>query len=142
MRRRSNDIDGYIATFPPKVRSVLRNVRKTIRKAAPDVEEKISYGMPTVALRRNLIYYAAFKNHLGIFPPVKGDAKLAKALEPYRGPKGNLRFPLDEAMPYPLIARVVKARLEEYEREERTRAGASAKPRRARRNQKKRSRSA
>jgi len=113
-------IDDYIATFPPDVRAILNTIRSTIRKAAPRAKEKISYKMPAFALDGDLIYFAAFKKHIGVFPPVRGDDKLRKAIAPYRGEKGNLRLPLDEPMPYGLITRIVKCRMKEQA--ERTRA--------------------
>jgi len=113
-RSAPSSIDEYIAAFPPDVRSILEKIRLTIRKAAPRAEEKISYAMPAFALNGDLIYFAAFKKHIGIFPPVRGDEKLNKALSCYRGAKGNLKFPLDEPIPYGLITRVVKFRLKEH----------------------------
>jgi uncharacterized protein YdhG (YjbR/CyaY superfamily) len=107
-------IDEYIAAFPPEVRSILRKIHATIRKAAPGAEERISYKMPAFAQDGDLIYYAAFKKHIGLFPPVRGDEKLQKELARYRGEKGNLKFPLDEAIPYGLITRVVKSRVKEH----------------------------
>jgi uncharacterized protein YdhG (YjbR/CyaY superfamily) len=93
------------------VRRILKKIRATIRKAAPDAEETISYRMPAFKQKKKvLIYFAAFKNHIGIYPPVKGDAKLMKAVAPYAGPKGNLKFPLDEPVPYELIERIVRSR--------------------------------
>jgi uncharacterized protein YdhG (YjbR/CyaY superfamily) len=108
-------IDEYIAAFPPEVRSILRKIRATIRKAAPGAEERISYKMPAFAQDGDLIYFAAFKKHIGLFPPVRGDEKLQKELARYRGEKGNLKFPLDEAIPYGLITRVVKSRVKEHQ---------------------------
>ena len=103
-------IDDYIAGFPPKTRAALRKVRAALRKAAPKAEETISYRIP--ALRGNgvLVYFAGFKNHVGMFPPVRDDARLVAALARYRGPKGNLRFPLTEPMPLALITRIGKLR--------------------------------
>jgi uncharacterized protein YdhG (YjbR/CyaY superfamily) len=93
------------------VRRILKKIRATVRKAAPDAEETISYRMPAFKQKKKvLIYFAAFKNHIGIFPPVKGDARLQKAVAPYAGPKGNLKFPLDEPVPYELIERIVRSR--------------------------------
>lgn len=106
-------IDDYIEQAAPEVRSILQKIRATIHHAAPAAEEKISYRTPTFTLEGNLVHFAAFKNHIGFYPPVKGDAKLRQAVAPYAGEKGNLRFPLDEAIPYPLIARIVKARVRE-----------------------------
>jgi uncharacterized protein YdhG (YjbR/CyaY superfamily) len=106
-------IDEYIAAFPPKIQTILKKIRLTVRKAAPDAEEKISYRMPAFFQNGVLIYFAAFKNHIGVFPPVRGDARLIKQLAPYRGPKGNLKFPLSEPIPYNLISRIVKLRVKE-----------------------------
>jgi len=89
----------------------LKKVRATIRDAAPESEERISYRMPAFFQDGALVYFAAFKQHIGLYPPVQGDEKLQQALAPYRGEKGNLKFPLDEPIPYGLIKRVVKARV-------------------------------
>jgi uncharacterized protein YdhG (YjbR/CyaY superfamily) len=112
-RAKAQNVDAYIAAFPPKVRSILTKIRRTIREAAPDAGEKISYGIPAFTLRRIVVYYAAFKAHIGVFPPVRGDAELQRDLARYRNPRGNLRFPLDEPMPYDLIRRVAQARVAE-----------------------------
>jgi uncharacterized protein YdhG (YjbR/CyaY superfamily) len=101
----------YIAQAPPATRSILRKIRAIVRTEAPGAEERISYRIPAFFNGGAIIYFAPFKHHVGVFPPVKGDAALEKALAKYRGEKGNLRFPLDEPMPYPLIRRVVRARL-------------------------------
>lgn len=114
LKRRAGDvgsIDAYIATHPPAVRSVLRRIRATVRTAAPDASELISYRMPAFAQDGILIYFAAFKNHIGMFPPVSGDPRLERSLSRYMGPKGNLRFPLDEPLPFHLIRRIVTLRL-------------------------------
>lgn len=106
-------IDDYIATFPPKIQAILKKICLTVKRAAPQAEEKISYRMPAFFQGGALIYFAAFKNHIGVFPPVRGDAQLLKQLAPFRGPKGNLKFPLDKPIPYNLISRIVKLRLQE-----------------------------
>jgi uncharacterized protein YdhG (YjbR/CyaY superfamily) len=107
------NIDEYIATFSPEVQSILEKIRITVKKAAPEAEEKISYQIPTFALMGNLIHFAAFKKHIGLYPPVKGDEKINAVLSRYKGEKGNLKFPLDEPIPYALISRVVKFRVKE-----------------------------
>lgn len=107
------EVDAYLAAAPSSVRPILEKIRGIVRRVAPKAEEVISYRMPAFRLDGMLIFYAPFKAHIGLFPPVKGDAALEADLAPYRGPKGNLRFPLDEPMPYPLIRRVVQARLAE-----------------------------
>lgn len=104
-------IDEYIAASRVEVRNVLSRIRATVRKAAPKAEERISYRMPAYRLNGDLAYFAAFKNHIGFYPPVRGDEKLMDAVKSYAGEKGNLRFPLDEPIPYALIARIVKQRV-------------------------------
>jgi uncharacterized protein YdhG (YjbR/CyaY superfamily) len=113
MRTAPGNVDEYIATFPPAVRAILRKVRRAVRAAAPDAREVISYRMPALKQRGILVYFAAFKAHIGLFPPIKGDAKLEKAAAPYAGPKGNLRFPLDEPIPYGLIERLTRLRAQQ-----------------------------
>lgn len=110
------DIDEYIAGCRPEVRPILEKIRVTIKKAAPDAEEKIGYRMPTFTLHGNLVHFAAFKSHIGFYPPVRGDEKLMEDIAVYAGEKGNLRFPLDEKIPYGLITRIVKARMEDNRR--------------------------
>ena len=110
-RPKPQSIDEYIAAFSPDVRAILRRTRRTIRAAAPDAQEAISYRIPTFTLDGVLVYFAAFKNHIGLYPPVKGDARLEKAIAPYAGEKGNLRFPLDRPIPYGLIERIVELRV-------------------------------
>ena len=112
-RKAPKDIDEYIAGFPTDVREILEKIRVTIKRAAPDAQETIKYGMPTFTLEGNLVHFAAFKQHVGFFPPVKGDEKLKTEASVYRGPKGNLRFPLNAPMPYALIGRIVKLRVKE-----------------------------
>jgi uncharacterized protein YdhG (YjbR/CyaY superfamily) len=107
--RTPTNFQGYAQDFPPRVRAILRKIRATIRKAAPDAQERISYRMPAFKLNRDIAYFAAFKHHIGFYPPVRGDAALKQAVSRYSGPKGNLQFPLDEPIPYTLIARIVKS---------------------------------
>jgi len=107
---RMNPIDAYVAGSPPAVQPILKRIREIARRAAPEAEEVISYRMPAFRGHGIIIYFAAFKDHIGLFPPIEGDAALNEALAPYRGPKGNLRFPLKEPIPYDLIERVVTLR--------------------------------
>ena len=107
------DIDGYIAAAAPAVRPLLKEIRRVVRTAAPEAEELISYRMPAFRQRGILLYFAAFKHHIGVFPPVSGDAKLERAVAPYAGPKGNLRFPMDRPIPYALIRRIVKLKVKQ-----------------------------
>jgi|SRR5262245_16777205 len=106
-------IDAYIAACRPDVQSILMKIRTTIAAAAPDAEELISYRMPAFAQHGILVYFAAFKAHIGLYPPVSGDARLEKALSPYAGPKGNLKFPIARPIPYHLVRRIVKLRLKQ-----------------------------
>lgn len=106
-------IDEYIAPFPPEVRAILRKIAATVRRAAPNAEEIISYKMPAFRQGGMVVYFAAFRKHIGLYPPVRGDAELEKAVARWAGPKGNLQFPLDEPIPYGLIARIVKLRVKQ-----------------------------
>ncbi len=105
-------VDEYIATFSPTVQSVLQQLRSTIRAAAPDAVEKISYRMPSYHGHGALVYFGGFKEHVGLYPPVNDEALKVESAR-YAGPKGNLRFPLSEPMPLGLITRLVKARIRE-----------------------------
>ena len=112
MRMAAKTIDDYISAASDRARPVLKKIRAIVRKAAPDATEAISYGIPTFKLDgRVLVHFAAFKNHIGLYPPVKGDARIEKATAQYAGEKGNLRFPLDEPIPYDLIERIVKVKV-------------------------------
>ena len=112
-RAAPKDIDAYIAAFPPEVRAILEKIRLTISNAAPDAKETISYQIPAFTLGGVLVYFAAFKKHIGFYPPVRGDARLEQAVSVYAGEKGNLRFPLDQPIPYRLIERIVKLRVKQ-----------------------------
>jgi uncharacterized protein YdhG (YjbR/CyaY superfamily) len=115
-------IDDYIVAAPAAVRARLREIRRVIRAAAPEAGERISYRMPAFEQGGILIYFAAFKEHIGVFPPVRGDAKLTRALAPFAGPKGNLKFPHDRPMPYALIKRIVLLRVVQNAAKKRTKA--------------------
>ncbi len=114
-------IDDYIAAQPARVQKVLRRIRQVARDNAPEAEELISYRMPAFRQGGILVYFAAFSSHIGLYPPVRGDAKLEAAVAPYAGEKGNLRFPLDERIPYGLIGRIVKFRVRQLNGEARGR---------------------
>ncbi|MBC7982258.1 MAG: DUF1801 domain-containing protein, partial [Candidatus Obscuribacterales bacterium] len=106
-------IDEYIAAASPDVQAILQKIRKVVRSAAPDAQEAISYQIPAFKLNGVLVYFAAFKKHIGFYPPVSGDARLEKAVSPYAGEKGNLRFPLDQPMRFDLIERITKLRVKQ-----------------------------
>jgi uncharacterized protein YdhG (YjbR/CyaY superfamily) len=107
-------IDDYIADFPKDMQEILEMIRTTIQKAAPDAEEKISYQIPTFALKgKNLVHFAAFKSHIGFYPAPRGIEKFKKELSVYKGAKGSVQLPLDKPIPYDLISKIVKFRAEE-----------------------------
>jgi uncharacterized protein YdhG (YjbR/CyaY superfamily) len=106
-----NEIDDYIAGFPADVQAILEKVRATIKAAAPEAKEVISYQMPAFRQRGILVYFAGWKKHIGLYPPITGDKTIEKSVARYAGPKGNLQFPLDEPIPYALIKRIVKLRV-------------------------------
>ncbi len=107
------NIDEYIAGFPQDVQEILEKIRRTIRKAAPDAEETIKYQMPTFTLKGNLVHFAAFKKHIGFYPPSTGNEELKNELSVYEGAKGSLKFPLDKPIPFDLISKIVKFRVKE-----------------------------
>ena len=101
-------IDSYIKTFPKDVQVLLIKVRRSIRAAAPKAVEVISYNMPAFKQHGMLVYFAAFKSHVGLYPPVRGNTALQKAVAKYAGPKGNLKFPYADPLPLALIGRIVR----------------------------------
>jgi uncharacterized protein YdhG (YjbR/CyaY superfamily) len=103
-------VDEYIRSFEPDIQTILQKVRATVKAAAPDAAEVISYRMPALKQNGILVYYAAFKGHIGFYPPIKGDAKLERAASAYAGEKGNLRFPYAKPIPYELIGALTKLR--------------------------------
>jgi uncharacterized protein YdhG (YjbR/CyaY superfamily) len=106
-------IDEYIATFPKDIQKILKELRATIQAAAPDAVEKISYQMPAFALKGILVYFAAFKNHIGFFPTASGVQAFKRELADYAVSKGTVRFPIDKPLPLKLISKVVKFRVAE-----------------------------
>ena len=112
-RIRFINIDSYIGSFPEKTQKLLQEVRETIRKAAPEAEQTINYGIPTFKLSGNLVHFAGFKNHIGFYPTASGIEAFKKELSVYEGAKGSVRFPLDKPIPFELIERIVKFRVKE-----------------------------
>jgi uncharacterized protein YdhG (YjbR/CyaY superfamily) len=110
-------VDEYIAKFPKDVRDVLEELRRVIRASAPEAEEAISYGMPAFKLHgRSLVYFAAWKNHVGFYPsgPSAIEA-FKKELSPFKQSKGTVQFPLDKPIPFDLVKKIVKFRVKENE---------------------------
>jgi uncharacterized protein YdhG (YjbR/CyaY superfamily) len=109
----SKNIDEYIAGFPKDIQVILEELRTTIRKAAPDAEETISYQIPTFTLKGNLVHFAAYKKHIGFYPTSSGIEKFKNELSAYEGGKGSIKFPLDKPIPLDLINKIVKFRVKE-----------------------------
>ena len=106
-------IDEYIATFPESTQKILGELRATIKEAAPDAEDKISYQMPTFALKGNLVHFAAYKNHIGFYPTPSGIEAFKHELSIYEGAKGSVKFPIDKPLPLELISKIVRFRVAE-----------------------------
>ena len=106
-------IDDYIKSFPVEIQKKLQDVRSVIHKAAPEAREKISYQMPTFDLHGNLIHFAAFKNHIGLYPAPSGITEFEKELSVYKYAKGSVRFPIDKPLRLKLIARIAEYRVKE-----------------------------
>lgn len=113
MKKSFTSIDEYIEEFPEDMQKILEEIRATIKAAAPDAEEKISYQMPTFYLNGNLIHFAAFKNHIGIYPTPSGTEAFKEEIAKYKTSKGSIQLPLDKPMPLKLIARITKFRVAE-----------------------------
>lgn len=108
-----NNIDEYIESFPEKVQKLLRQMRTTIRKAAPEAEETINYAIPTFTLNGNLVHFAAFKNHIGFYPAPAGIEAFKKEVAQYEAGKGSLQFPIDQPLPLGLVTKIVKFRVKQ-----------------------------
>ena len=110
---KNNEIDKYIAAFPKDTQLLLEKLRETIREAAPDAEEVISYQMPAYKLNGILVYFAGYKNHIGFYPTSSGIEAFKKELSVYKGAKGSVQFPLNKPLPLGLVTKIVKFRLSE-----------------------------
>ena len=108
-----NTIDEYIATFPTEVQKLLQEMRATIRAAAPEAQEKISYQMPTFYLKGNLVHFAAYQKHIGFYPAPRGIEAFQTELAVYKGAKGSVQFPIDQPLPLDLVRRIVEYRVAE-----------------------------
>ena len=106
--------DEYIAAFPENVQQVLKQLRETIREAAPQAEEAFSYNIPTFKIRgKNLVHFGGHKKHIGFYPTPSGIDAFKDELSKYKGAKGSVQFPLNEPFPYDLVSRIVRFRVEE-----------------------------
>ena len=114
MKTQFGTIDEYIKTFPKNVQSILEKMRQTIKKVVPDAEEAITYQMPTFKLNgKNLVHFAAWKNHIGFYPTPSGTEAFQRELSPYKRAKGSVQFPLDEPVPFDLVEKIVIFRVKE-----------------------------
>jgi uncharacterized protein YdhG (YjbR/CyaY superfamily) len=118
-----NSIDEYIASLPEETQIMLEELRAAIKAAAPGAEEKISYQIPTFALKGNLVHFAAWKNHIGFYPTSSGTQAFKKELSIYEGAKGSVKFPIDKPLPLKLISRIVKFRVAENLQKAGTKSG-------------------
>lgn len=105
------NVDAYIKQFPPEVQAMLQKLRAAIKAAAPMAEEVISYQMPAYTYNGMLVYFAAYKNHIGFYPTGSGIEAFKKELSVYKGSKGAVQFPLDKPLPLALIKQIVKFRV-------------------------------
>jgi uncharacterized protein YdhG (YjbR/CyaY superfamily) len=113
-RKQFKTVDEYIAAFPKNVQDILEELRRVIRESAPDAEEAINYGIPTFKLNGgNMVHFAAFKSHIGFFPTPTAIVAFKKELSGYKTSKGTIQFPLDKPIPFDLIRKIVKFRVEE-----------------------------
>ena len=112
-KKTPKDIDDYVGRFPKEVQQLLEKMRFTIKKAAPRAEETISYGIPAFTLNGRLVWFAAFKKHIGFYPGSSAVIAFKKELSAYKGAKGSVQFPFDEPLPLALVSRIVKFRVKE-----------------------------
>ena len=114
MNKLHTTVDDYIADFPDEIQAMLHQIRAIVQKNAPEAEESISYGMPAYKLNKKpLVYFAAFKNHIGFYATPDGHAEFAEELSKYKQGKGSVQFPIDKPMPLDLIERMVRFRVQE-----------------------------
>ncbi len=106
-------VDEYILRFPPEIQDILQTLRKVIKEAAPDAEEKISYQIPTFALHGNLVHFSAYPKHIGFYPAPSGISEFKRELSAYKGAKGSVQFPIGQPLPYELIGEIVRFRAAE-----------------------------
>ena len=118
-KKQFRTIDEYIRIFPEDVQTILKKMRTTIREAAPEAQEAITYQIPTFRLNGNLVHFAAFKNHIGFYPAPSGIEAFKADLSPYKSAKGSVQFPIDKPVPYHLVREIVLFRVQENLRKKR-----------------------
>jgi uncharacterized protein YdhG (YjbR/CyaY superfamily) len=112
-RKHFRTMDEYINTFPKETQDILERLKQTIQKAAPKATQTISYGIPTFQFHGNLVHFAAYKNHIGFYPTTGAIEAFKKELSRYKGGKGSVQFPINQALPFALIKAIVKYRVKE-----------------------------
>ena len=116
------NVDEYTSNFPLEVQEKLRDLRELIKEIAPSAEEKISYQMPAFFQNGILVYFAAYKNHIGLYALPSGNSAFQKELSKYKIGKDSIRFPLDQPLPIKLITKIVKFRVQENYKNDRSKA--------------------
>ncbi len=111
--KKFKSVDEYLSALPKEVKALMQIIRKTIKEAAPQAEELISYNMPSFNLEGRLVYYAAHTKHIGIYPMASGIEAFKKELSIYKGAKGSVQFPFEKPLPLKLITKIIKFRVEE-----------------------------
>ncbi len=106
--KKIDTVDEYIDDYPPDVQEILQTIRGIVRRLAPEATERMAYGIPTYTLKKNLIHFGAYPNHIGLYPGTQAIQAFEKELSPYETSKGTVRFPLGQPIPYNLIEVVVK----------------------------------
>lgn len=112
-KTKAENIDDYMLQFPKDIQKLLKQMRSTIKKAAPKAEEAMKYGIPTFVLNGNLVHFAAYKNHIGFYPAPSGLLAFKKKIARYKSSKGAVQFPIEEPLPLDLISKIVKFRVVE-----------------------------
>ena len=112
-KSKTNEIDNYISGFPATTRILLQQIRTCIQQAAPEATEKINYGIPTFTFHGNLVHFAGYRNHIGFYPAPSAITAFKKELSVYKGAKGSVQFPIDQALPLALIGKIVQFRVKE-----------------------------
>jgi len=127
-----DEVENYIAQFPEEIQDILRKIRELVKAHAPEAEESMAYGLPAYKTHKKpLVYFAAFKNHIGFYATPSGHTEFQQELSHYKQGKGSVQFPLDQAIPYELIGKIVKFRVEENKNQDRRRSRTNQPPRKA-----------
>lgn len=113
MQKAAENVDKYIEQFPPEIRELLEQMRATVRAAAPDAEESISYAIPSYKLNGMLVHFAAFSKHVGFYPGAGAIAAFPDELAGYKTSKGTVQFPFRKPLPLELVTRIVRFRIEQ-----------------------------